>query len=327
MVKKLFLGLFFVSVAALVLLAGFYVWLTAIYASSGGPLESTKQVMIPPGTGSYQIALTLDEEEVIRQPEAFRLLAEIASSPSRFQAGEYEFTRGITPLGVMEKLVSGDVIEYKITIPEGYTSSQIFDLLMAEDSLEGEITEIPAEGRLLPETYHFTRGEQRQKVLLRMAQAQDEALKSLWPTKQADLPVQTPQEVLTLASIVEKETGIPSERRRIAAVYINRLRINMPLQADPTVAYGIYGGQFADKPLTYDDLKKDHPYNTYTRPGLPQGPICHPGKDSIAAVLDPLKTKELYFVATGDGGHRFAETHAQHLQNVAAYRKWQRSQK
>ena len=324
--RKFFFLLVIVAALAVSAVGAAYLWLTVIYAQSGNGLKQEVEVMIPPGTGSYQIALELYEQKVIDNPEAFRLLAQLASNPTRFQAGEYAFAPGITPLGIMDMLSNGEVIGRKVTIPEGYTSAQIHAALMAQDALTGT-PPMPKEGSLLPNTYQFTRGQSRQSVLQQMAEAQQAAIESLWPQRQQDLPFTTPQEAITLASIVEKETGIAAERKRIAAVYINRLRINMPLQADPTVAYGIYGGQFNDKPLTYADLKTDHPYNTYTRPGLPQGPICHPGKDAIEAVLNPLQTKELYFVATGDGGHAFAETHAQHLNNVASYRKWQRQQR
>jgi len=325
--KKILTCMLILLVCGILAVALGYGWLTMLYANQGNAQATDTQVMVEPGIGSYQIAVTLQEQQVIEFPEAFQLLATLQGKHAKFQAGEYQFPAHATPNQVIEKMATGDVVQYNVTVPEGYTSSQILTLLTNEASLEGNMPVGITEGSLLPETYRFTRGEERSALLKRMSEAQQKLLQKLWPERQDGLPFTTEQEALTLASIVEKETGIASERQRIAAVYINRLRINMPLQADPTVAYGLYGGQSEEKPLTYDDLKTDGPYNTYTRPGLPQGPICHPGRDSIAAVLNPLQTKELYFVATGDGGHAFAETHGQHLNNVAQYRKWQRQQK
>ncbi len=300
---------------------GGYAWLRH-YAETPAPMAQEVSVLIPPGSGGEKIAILLAEAGAITHPDAFRLLSIMEGKHQRFQAGEYLFTVGITPLGVMEKLASGDIVHHLVTIPEGKTSAEIFRILAADKILTGEVKVLPAEGSLLPETYDFLRGTTRTELLARMAKAQKQVLDNLWPQRQSGLPFATPLEAITLASIVEKETGIPAERSRIAGVYVNRLKIGMPLQADPTVAYGRYGGQYADKPLTLTDLKTDSPYNTYMHTGLPPGPICHPGKAAIEAVLNPMQTKELYFVATGDGGHRFAETNDQHSVNVREYRKW-----
>lgn len=325
--KKLFfafLGLCFLGTLAL---GGAYLWLTRIYATTAAPLAQEQTIIIEPGTGGERIGAMLAAAGVIEHPQAFRALAVLAKKHQSFKAGEYVFVPGMTPLGVIDKLARGEVVRHQVTIPEGKTSTEIARILAAHPVLIGEVTALPPEGSLLPETYDFLRGTTRAEMLQRMAAAQHKALEDLWPGRAVDLPFATPQEALTLASIVEKETGQPEERPRIAGVYINRLKIGMPLQADPTVAYGIYGGQYADKPLTASDLKTDTPYNTYTRKGLPLGPICHPGKAAIAAVLNPMLTKELYFVAVGDGsgGHRFAETLDQHNANVAEYRKLRRS--
>lgn len=325
---KTFLRLltFLIFLGALTL-GGGYLWLQD-YTAGSGPLHNETTVLIEPGTGSAGIADRLAEAGVIEYPQVFRLAAILQKKHARFQAGEYLFEAFISPQDAMDKLASGKVVQHSLTIPEGKSSAEIVALLNAEPALSGDaLSEMPPEGRLLPETYHFTRNESRQTLLKRMAEAQDDLLKELWPKRQDNLPFVTPKEALTLASIVEKETGKPEERRRVAAVYINRLRQGIALQADPTVVYGLHGGRADIPPLTYADLKSDTPYNTYIYPGLPPGPICHPGKASIAAVLDPLDTKEIFFVATGDGGHRFAETLAQHNRNVAEYRKWQRAQR
>lgn len=306
------------------LLAGKF-WLED-YLHSSNTLQQPRTLLIEPGTGGEKIATLLAQEGIIQHPQAFRLAAILHDKHHLFQAGEYAFAAGISPWQVMEQLRRGEVLKYKITIPEGKTSAEIVSLLHHETRLKDLIQRLPAEGRLLPETYHFTRGESRNTILQRMANAQDAVLQRLWPQRQPGLPVATPQEAITLASIVEKETGKPAERRRVAAVYINRLKRGMKLQADPTVSYGLHGGQSNAPSLTYDDLKRDNPYNTYVHHGLPPGPICHPGEASIAAVLNPLNTKELYFVATGDGGHYFANTYTEHLQNVKRYRAWQRQQ-
>lgn len=307
-------------------LGGGYYWLTGVYATSAAPLTDTQLVNIPEGTGGQRIAQMLEEKEVISHAKLFRALAMLQKVNTRFQAGEYSFAAGITPQGVIEKLVSGDVIRHYITIPEGKTTIEIVEMIKAEPKLTGDILQMPPEGSLLPETYDFTRGSRKQELLSRMADAQRKVVIELWSLRQSNLPFATVEEALTLASIIEKETGKPEERTRVSAVYVNRLRKGMLLQADPTVAYGVYGGQYADKALTFKDLKTDTPYNTYMHTGLPPTPICNAGKASIAAALQPLVTEELYFVASGDGGHFFAQTLAEHNQNVTKYRKWKAGQ-
>ncbi len=309
----------FVIVAAAAV--GGYYWLTSIYANEPIQFANEKIIEIPAGASGQQIATLLESNAVIRHGKAFRLLSVLEKQNMHFQAGEYLFGSGITPFGVMEKLVKGVVIRRKITIPEGKTSAEIVALLTADERLTGEIKTLPAEGSLLPETYDFTKGTERQEMVVRMQDAQQKVMSELWELRQLYLPFTTSQEAMTLASIIEKETGKPEERPRIAGVYVNRLRKGMLLQADPTVAYGVYGGQYADKALTLKDLKTDTPYNTYTRKGLPPTPICNVGKAAIAAALQPMVTDELYFVATGDGGHRFSKTLVNHNSAVADYRK------
>lgn len=324
--RNLLRSLFVVILGAAVAAGAGYYWLTQVYANSPAELQQEQVVEIPPGTGGRKISSLLEEKGVLCHADAFRVLSVLEEKNQRFQAGEYLFMPGITPHGVMEKLVKGDVIHHQVTIPEGKTSVEIVALLRDNTVLTGGFQKAaPPEGSLLPETYDFTKGTQRQALIRRMMEAHSRVVTDLWPGRQADLPLTTPHEAIILASIVEKETGKPEERPRIAAVYLNRLKQGMPLQADPTVAYGVYGGQYADKPLTVKDLKTDTPYNTYTRTGLPAGPICHPGRAAIEAVLQPLATQELFFVATGDGGHRFAKTLEEHNQNVAEYRKWKKA--
>ncbi len=324
--KRFFAAICGCFVIIILLLATGYWWVEQ-YMRTSGPLTVDTTIIIEPGSSSKDIANLLAAAEVIEYPDIFRWVAILRNQHHRFQAGEYLLPAFITPQEVMAKLVKGDVITHKITIAEGKTSAEIIALLNAEPLLTGNITIPVTEGRLLPETYHFTRGETRNNLLRRMAKAQDELLAKYWPTRQDNLPFSTAREAIILASIVEKEAALPQERRRIAAVYVNRLRKSMMLQADPTVAYGLYAGRSDAPALTYADLKKDTPFNTYTRAGLPPTPICNPGAASIIAVLNPIISDELYFVATGDGGHYFASTHKQHLRNVAKYRQWQRSQR
>lgn len=303
---------------------GVVYWLFAYYPQQANLQSEPVELVIERGTGAAQIADKLTQDGVIKHPLAFRLYARLQGVSEKFQAGEYAFQSGITPQRVIEKLVSGDIIIRQVTLPEGKTSAEIIELLNQTPELVGKIETLPSEGSLLPNTYRYVKGETRQSVIERMQQAMQSAKTELWPQRQSDLPIKNWEEAVILASIVEKETGIASERTHVAGLYLNRLRKGMLLQADPTVAYGVYGGQYADKPLRRSDLKKDTPYNTYLHAGLPPSPICNPGKAALAAVLNPKQTDDLYMVATGTGGHYFAKTHTQHLRNVKKYRLWQR---
>jgi UPF0755 protein len=284
-------------------------------------------VIIEPGTGGQKIARLLETSHVAQHPDAFRMLSLLTGNASQFKAGEYQFASGMTPLQIMQKLVKGEVVQHQITFREGLTVAEVMAVLNQDLVLrdEGVITP-PAEGALLPESYHFVRGTTRAELVSRMLKAQQALLNKLWPERAEGLPFTTPEEAITLASIIEKETGVADERERVAAVYVNRLKVGMPLQADPTVSYGLHGGQSNAPALTLADLKAAHPYNTYVIKGLPPGPICNPGEKSLYAALHPLATKELFFVATGTGGHYFAETLAQHNENVQRYRAWQKTQ-
>ena len=290
--------------------------------------EGERRVIIPKGTRSLDTARLLAEAGAIQHPELFWLIAQATQQAREFKAGEYQFETYTTPQQVMQKLVAGDVVIHKITLPEGYNVRQLRELLAAETVLQGEITLPIAEGSLLPETYFFTYGDTRNDVVRRMQSAMAEVLADHWNKRAENLPLASPQEALILASIVEKETGVVEERARVAGVFINRLRIGMRLQTDPSVIYGIEQetGQALDRELTRADLDKPTPFNSYLIPGLPPTPIANPGADSIAAVMNPLATDELYFVATGNGGHHFAKTLEEHNKNVASYRAVLRAQ-
>lgn len=328
MLKKFLIAVFCFSLLVLAAIAGGYYWLTTGYAHQPSLLAENKIVVIAPGTGGKAIAETLEKEQVISHPPLFRLLSLLNGLGPRFQAGEYDFAAASTPLQVMQKLVSGEVVQHQITLPEGLTTAEIISLLSHNTILDkSTLAPSPAEGSLLPETYHFTRGTTQSDILKRMQQAQVQAIQKLWPERDAGLPYTTPQEAVIMASIIEKETGVAAERTHVAAVYINRLKIGMPLQADPTVSYALHGGQTDAPPLTLADLKQAHPYNTYMNKGLPPGPICNPGKDSLYAALHPVSVKDLYFVATGEGGHYFAETLTGHQENVKRYRAIQKQER
>jgi len=225
----------------------------------------------------------------------------------------------------MELLRSGKSILYRITIPEGLTSAQVIRLVEADLVLVGEAKEVPLEGGLLPETYLFQRGMSRNDLIEQMLTAHDNVLSELWQGRSENLPFSTPEEAVILASIVEKETAVAEERVRVAAVFVNRLKRNMRLESDPTIIYGLTQGEPLGRGLRQSELKKVTPYNTYEVDGLPPTPIANAGRASLAAVLNPLDTKELFFVADGNGGHVFAETYRQHQRNVAAWRRIERA--
>ncbi|HYD99484.1 MAG TPA: endolytic transglycosylase MltG [Alphaproteobacteria bacterium] len=313
----------------LVLLAalggGAALWEARRWSSTPGPLAADATVVVPRGTGTRSIATALQEAGVIDRPWLFAVLARFAPDGRPLKAGEYQFTAGIAPGAVLEALRAGRTVARRLTIPEGLTAQQIVELLRAETALSGDVHKLPAEGSLLPDTYHFSYGDSRAAMVERMQTAMREAIAELWPKRAKDLPFDTIEEAVTLASIVEKETGQPEERPRVAGVYVNRLRKGMKLQADPTTIYGITGGKGPlGRSITRADLTDDNPYNTYVITGLPPGPIANPGRESLAAVMNPQSTDELYFVADGTGGHAFARTLAEHNRNVAKWRRIER---
>ena len=287
-----------------------------------GPLGEETTVVLPNGVSLNGIAVQLAEAGVIERPLLFKLGVRLSGAARELRAGEFAFVAGISARGVMEVLVEGRTVVRRITVPEGWMTFQIIELVAAADGLEGEVPDGFAEGALLPETYHFSLGESRAEVTGRMAAAMRDAVEELWAGRAEGLPFDTPEAAVILASIVEKETGFAGERAHIAGVFINRLRKGMRLQSDPTVIYAITKGlSQLDRPIRKSELERDDPYNTYVVFGLPPTPIANPGRAALEAVLNPLATKDLYFVADGSGGHVFARTLVEHNRNVAKWRQ------
>lgn len=294
-----------------------------------GPLSEVRYVIVEKGTGMNGIAAHLESEGAIASGLVFKIAARVKNQHTQLKAGEYEIAPQSSMAVILDKMVKGEVYDRKLTFREGLTSWQIVQMLNNATELSGDpLTSIPEEGSLLPETYHYMKTDTRQNVIAQMQAALKKAQDDLWPTRVPDLPVVNMSEVMVLASIVEKETGVPDERRKVAGVFINRLKKGMPMQSDPTAIYALTKGEIKDdgmgplgRRLLRKDLEIDSPYNTYKYPGLPPGPICNPGRESIAAVLNPEPHNYIYFVADGTGGHVFAETLAEHESNVAKWRK------
>ena len=286
-----------------------------------GPLAADKVVNIPRGLGIRDIADLLQREGVIDQPWVFIGGVMVLKARGDLKHGEYQFTKGASLADVVTTIVDNKVVQHSLTIPEGLTSEQIVAKLLETDALSGQIKEIPREGTLLPETYKFTRGMTREQIIQRMQQAHRRLLQEVWEHRMPDLPIKTPEQLVTLASIVEKETGRPDERSRVASVFVNRLKSRMRLQSDPTIIYGLTGGKGSlGRPIMKSEIEQPTPYNTYAIDGLPPGPIANPGRASLEAAANPARTKDLYFVADGTGGHVFSETYEQHQKNVARLR-------
>jgi len=281
-------------------------------------------VILRSGAGVAEIAAALDQAGAIRSAPLFMAAAQLTGAARELKAGEYAFASRASMSQVIGKIRRGDVVHHRVTVPEGMTSQQVIDILNANTVLVGQAP-IPPEGALLPETYDVVRGEQRSAVLQRMMDAQEKLLAELWGKRKAGLPFETPAQAVALASIVEKETAVPSERPEVASVYVNRLRKGMRLEADPTLIYGINGGKPLGRGLLKSELETPGPYNTYRNVGLPPTPIGNPGRASLAAVLDPPDTDYVFFVADGSGGHVFAATYDEHLKNVARWRQIERS--
>ena len=301
--------------------------LIALYGKSefekDGPLDSSQTVVIKEGSSLSQISTQLLANGVIDNGLIFNQGVKVYRAQNSMKAGEYLFKPGMSMFEVMETIRSGKGILHKATLPEGLTVYQIFQRLKDNPILEGELpTELPPEGSLMPDTYPFQRGTTRVELIERMKLAQQNFLASVWARRIPDLPISTPEEMVILASIVEKETGKADERPRVASVFINRLERGMKLQSDPTIIYGIFGGQGkpSDRPIYKSDIEKPTPYNTYTIPALPPGPIANPGRAALEAVANPSRTNDLFFVANGTGGHVFAQTLEEHNQNVARWR-------
>lgn len=319
---------FFKALFILLLLAGIgggvagWMYLSA-EVSAPGPLAAKKVIHIAPGSVGT-ITDTLVKEGVIAEPYIFRF-ADWKMKGKALQAGEYEFKANISPEEIITLLQSGQVYQRQLTIPEGLTSYEIVELLNKAPAMEGNIETVPAEGTLQPETYNYTYGNKRAAMLDRMATGMKKTLAEYFPKKSANSLVKTEEEAVILASIVERETGVTTERAKVAGVFMNRIRQGWPLQSDPTVIYALTEGKGKlNRSLTRNDLNMESPYNTYQVKGLPPGPIANPGRESIIAVLQPEAHEFMFFVADGTGGHAFARTNDEHVVNVNKWRALQR---
>lgn len=308
--------LLLILVALGVIAAGTAFW--TLWTGSG-PSEEPQTLIVEQGSSLGRVAGQLEEANLIRgDSRAFLAMARLFGSSDPIQAGEFEIPAGMSASGILDHLQHGRPVQRLVTIPEGMPSVLVHERLMRVPHLTGGIP-MPEEGSVLPNTYSYQRGESRADVLGRMQEAMDKTLAELWPRRTPRAAVSSPQEAVILAAIVEKETAKPSERRMVAGVYTNRLRIGMKLDADPTVIYPITKGRPLGRRILRSELQDDNGYNTYAMTGLPAGPIANPGRESIAAVLNPAETDALYFVADGTGGHIFADTLEEHNANV---RRW-----
>ncbi len=309
-------GCLLAGLAALLLLAGAWLALGGWYGS--GPLAKDTSFVVPDGSSLSGIATKLEREGAIASASSFKRQSRLFGGGAPIRAGEFLLPKGASASQILRILQGNDVLRRFVSIPEGMPSIMVYERLKAQPFLTGEIA-VPPEGSVLPESYDFERGESRQAVLLRMQAAMQRVLQEAWAKRAADIAVKTPQEALALASIVEKETAKPSERRTVAGLYSNRLRQGIMLQADPTIIYPITKGKPLGRRIRQSEIQAINDYNTYAMLGLPKGPITNPGKASIEAVLNPAKTDALFMVADGSGGHAFAATGEQHNRNVE---KW-----
>ena len=318
-----FMNFLMSAVIFLVLVAGLAVYLGKREFESPGPSPVADTVMIRPNTGSSAIAEQLERDGLISDARVFRLGVHAYGNTTRLKAGEYLVPANASMHQIMDLLTSGRSVEYSLTIPEGFTVTQAFERIAQTDELAGEMPdELPPEGSLAADTRRFTRGMERKEMIALLMRDQQELVESIWQRRREDLPIDNIEDFVTLASIVEKETGRADERSRVAAVFINRLRRGMRLQSDPTIIYGLFGGEGkpADRPIYRSDIAKRTPYNTYVIDGLPPTPIAIPGRAALEAVANPSVTDDLYFVADGTGGHVFASTLEEHNENVARWR-------
>jgi UPF0755 protein len=320
-------GVFLVLILFGFLAGGAIAWFWHAF-NAAGSLTDEKVVVIPKGIGTSGIAKVLSDAGVIDDPLVFKLGARLTVADGQLlHAGELKFPAETSVRGAIHVLVEGKAVMHRLTLAEGLTVAEIYQEIDATPELAGALPPPPTEGSLLPETYFFVLGDTRGQIVARMQGDMKAALADLWPKRDPDIALASPEDAVILASVVEKETGKEEERPRIAAVFYNRLKKSMALQSDPTVIFAITQGKSKlDHALTGPELRTDSPYNTYLMTGLPPGPIANPGIAALKAVLHPMKTKELYFVADGTGGHAFAETLEQHQKNVAKWRKFQKSQ-
>lgn len=312
----------FTSALVLAGVAGVGIAVVGSQSKAPGPLASDRVLIIPKESGLTEIADLLQREGLIEHPWTFKVSALLSGNWTKLKAGEYLFKARASQQDILDIIAEGKAVEHAITVPEGLTSEQIIARLRDNDLLTGDVIEVPREGEMLPDTFKFPRGFTRQAIVDRMKRDQRRMLNEIWSRRPADLPIKTPQELVVLASIVEKETGRADERPRVAGVFINRLNRKMKLQSDPTIVYGLAGSKGTlGRPIMRNEINQATPYNTYVIDGLPPGPIANPGRAAMEAVVNHSRTKDLYFVADGSGGHAFAETLEQHNRNVARWRQ------
>ncbi|MCA6286058.1 endolytic transglycosylase MltG [Phenylobacterium sp.] len=311
--------------AIAVVVTGLFGVLAAVGPGPPARSGAFTEVQLPRGAGVTGVAANLKAAGVIRSEMVFQVLARLTGAGRSLKAGEYAIPSRASAISILADLEAGRTIVRKVTLPEGLTSAMVVRELQAVPWLTGDV-QVPEEGTLLPETYRAERGDSRQSVLDRMRTEQQSLLDRLWASRVPGLPLATPQEAVILASIVEKETGVRDERRRVAGVFINRLRMGMRLQSDPTVIYAVSRGEPLGRGIRASELASRSPWNTYAHAGLPPTPIANPGRASLEAVLNPLETREIFFVADGTGGHAFAETLEAHNANVARWRQIERAQ-
>ncbi|TPE50731.1 endolytic transglycosylase MltG [Amaricoccus solimangrovi] len=316
-----------ILIVALALLLGAIVWGQRQYAAPG-PLTEPLVMEVDRGEGLSSVAAKLRSEGAIRNDTIFRVAARYSKLDQGLRYGEYQIPPGASMKDILELMNRGGNVVRQVIVPEGWTSWQVVEMLNNRDDLSGEVAELPGEGSLAPAGYDFQRGDTRQSLIDRMRARQDRILAEAWANREQGLPLRTPEELLILASIVEKETGLPEERAMVASVFENRLREGMRLQTDPTVIYGLtLGKETLGRGLRASELAKPTPYNTYLIQGLPPTPIANPGEAAIEATAHPAEGDMRYFVANGTGGHVFSATLSEHNRNVAAWRRIEAEQR
>lgn len=321
-----------VSILVAAALGAGWFWLQGEMAATG-PHTSDTPFAVEAGEGFSSVAARLEQEGLVNDDRVLKLFARINQSESQIKAGAYSIPAGASAGAILQQLIAGDVVQLKLTIPEGLTTAQILRRIEASENLTGPMPEMDyGEGTLLPDTYVFGAGTTRTQFINRMQQAQRDLLDRLWPLRDEGLPVSTPEEAVILASVVEKETGHPEERGMVAGLFTGRLLKGMRLESDPTIIYGVsrgeplYNRRGERRTLYRSEIDRKTDWNTYQIDGLPKTPICNPGAAAIEAVLHPPETEYVFFVADGKGGHLFAKTYAEHQRNVAAYRRFEREE-
>lgn len=312
-----------VAAILMIVAAGFF-YIRAEF-TRGGTLGQPVTLIVKRGSGTVAIAQHLEQSGLVKSADRFLFEAQIFADKRAMKAGEYAFAAGISPFDILRQLQDGRTVVRHLTVPEGLTVAQVLALVSTAEALDGPLPDpVPVEGSLLPETYNYSLGDSRTEIILRMHRAMEEAVQSAWSKRAPELALVSEHELVVLASIVEKETGLEAERPHVAAVFLNRLKHKMRLQADPTVAYGLtHDGTVLGRKLTHADIETATPYNTYVINGLPPTPIANPGKAALNAVARPDVTDDLYFVADGSGGHVFAKTLDEHNRHVDEWRKLQ----